>query len=216
MQIRRVAAVYAGLVIAATALHLWYTPASSAAVIVIGLASAGAIAYGVRRYQPARATAWWLLASAVLVNAIARVVYDMLPGDAGTLKPWAWIVWALHLAMLVLLIAGALGLARSTLRGASAAIDAAIIVLGSGLIGGILIAIPYANVPGVGDLWRSVRVAYVFRDVVVLAIGDSPRYRGAMEPVGQVAPCRPVRARRLRRPVPAGTHSRRVVGRHVR
>ena len=76
----------------------------------------------------------------------------------------------MHLAMLVLLIAGALGLARSTLRGASAAIDAAIIVLGSGLIGGILIAIPYASAPGVGDLWRSVRVAYVFRDVVVLAL----------------------------------------------
>src|SRR5258708_21427824 len=94
----------------------------------------------------------------------------MLSGDAGTLMPCAWIVWALDLAMLVLLIAGALGLVRSTLRGASAAIDAAIIVLGSGLIGGILIAIPYANEPGVGDLWRSVRVPYVFRDVVVLAL----------------------------------------------
>jgi diguanylate cyclase (GGDEF)-like protein len=170
MQIRRVAAAYAGLVIAATALHLWYAPASSAGVVVIGLASAGAVAYGVRRYRPARATAWWLLASAVAINAAARVVYDMLPGDAGTLKPWGWVVWSMHLAMLVLLVAGALGLARSTLRGASAAIDAAIIVLGSGLIGGILIAIPYASAPGVGDLWRSVRVAYVFRDVVVLAL----------------------------------------------
>ena len=170
MQIRRVAAVYAGLVIAATALHLWFMPASSAGVVVIGLASAGAVVYGVHRYRPVRATSWWLLAWAVFINAAARVVYDMLPGAVGTLKPWSWIVWALHLAMLVLLIAGALGLARSTLRGASAAIDAAIIVLGSGLIGGILIAIPYASAPGVGDLWRSVRVAYVFRDVIVLAL----------------------------------------------
>ncbi len=170
MQVRRVAAVYAGLVIAATALHLWYMPASSAGVIVIGLASVAAVAYGVRRYRPARATSWWLLASAVFINAAARVVYDALPGEAGTLKSFAWIVWSMHVAVLVLLIAGALGLARSTLRGASAAIDAAIIVLGSGLIGGILIAIPYASAPGVGDLWRSVRVAYVFRDVVVLAL----------------------------------------------
>ncbi len=170
MQIRRVAAVYAGLVIFGAALHLWYKPASFAGVTVIGLASAGAIAYGIRRYRPVHAMSWWLLAAAVLINAVARVVYDSLPGQAGTLKPWAWIVWSMHLTMLVLLIAGALGIARSTLRGASAAIDAAIIVLGAGLIGGILIAIPYASVPGVGDLWRAVRVAYVFRDVVVLAI----------------------------------------------
>jgi diguanylate cyclase (GGDEF)-like protein/PAS domain S-box-containing protein len=170
MQIRRVAAVYAGLVIAATALHLWYEPASSAGVVVVGLASAGAVAYGIRRYRPPHATSWWLLAAAVVANATARVVYDLLPGDIGTLKPWMWVVWALHLIMLVLLMTGALGLARSTLRGASTAIDAAIIVLGASLIGGILIAIPYASTPGVSDLWRTVRVGYVFRDVLVLAL----------------------------------------------
>jgi diguanylate cyclase (GGDEF)-like protein/PAS domain S-box-containing protein len=170
MQIRRVAAVYAGLVIAATALHLWYEPASSAGVVVVGLASVGAVAYGIRRYRPPNATSWWFLAAAVLVNSTARVVYDALPGDIGTLKPWMWVVWAMHLVMLVLLMTGALGLARSTLRGASTAIDAAIIVLGAGLIGGVLIAIPYASTPGVGDLWRTVRVGYVFRDVLVLAV----------------------------------------------
>jgi diguanylate cyclase (GGDEF)-like protein len=170
MQIRRVAALYAGLVIAGTALHLWYAPASSAGIIVIGLAAFGAVAYGIRRYRPAHASSWWLLASAALVTVSARVVYDALPGAPASLKPWAWIVWSMQLTALAALIVGALGLARSTLRGASAAIDAAIIVLGSGLIGGILIAIPYANVTGVGDLWRAVRVAFVFRDVVVLAI----------------------------------------------
>lgn len=147
MQTRRVPAVYAGLVIAATVLHLWYSPVSSASVMVIGLASAVAVAYGVRRYRPAHAKPWWLLASAVVINAAARVVYDALPGQAGTLKSWAWIVWTMDLAMLVLLTAGALGLARSTLRRASAAIDAAIIVLGSGLIGGrtiMLIAVRHA------------------------------------------------------------------------
>ena len=170
MQVRRVAAVYAGLVIVATALHLWYPTASFAGLFLVGFASAGAVAYGIRRYRPAHAFSWWLLAGAVLLNATGRAVYDELPGQADGLKSLAWIVWTMHLAMLILLIAGALGLVRSTLRGASAAIDAAIIVLGAGLIGGILIAIPYANVPGVGDLWRAVRVAYVFRDVVVIAI----------------------------------------------
>jgi diguanylate cyclase (GGDEF)-like protein/PAS domain S-box-containing protein len=170
MQTRRVAAVYAGLVIAGTALHLWYPAASLAGLVLVGLASAGAVAYGIHRYRPEHAFSWWLLAGAVLLNATGRAVYDELPGQVGSLKSLAWIVWSMHLAMLILLIAGALGLVRSTLRGASAAIDAAIIVLGAGLIGGILIAIPYANVAGVGDLWGAVRVAYVFRDVVVIAI----------------------------------------------
>ena len=40
---------------------------------------------------------------------------------------------------------GHVGLARSTFRGVSAAIDFAIIVLGAGLIGAIVIALPYAN-----------------------------------------------------------------------
>ena len=67
------------------------------------------------------------------------------------------------------LAAGALGLARSTLRGASTAIDAAMIILGSGLIAGVLIAIPYANV-GVGDAMSAARVGYVVRDVLVFAV----------------------------------------------
>jgi diguanylate cyclase (GGDEF)-like protein/PAS domain S-box-containing protein len=170
MAIRRYTAVCASLIVVAAALHLWWPSASSAAIVIAGIASAAAVVVGVRVYRPRRAGAWWLLAAAALVNAVARVVYDLLPGEAGSFKPWMWIVWLMHLAMLGLLAVGTMALAPSTLHGASATIDLAIIVLGAGLLAGVLIAIPYASRPGGGDLWRAARIGYVFRDVLVLAV----------------------------------------------
>ncbi|HKE63156.1 MAG TPA: EAL domain-containing protein [Micromonosporaceae bacterium] len=170
MPIRLWATVYACLIGAASAIHVWWQPASSAAVVVAGTATTAAVIVGVRAYRPRHSAAWLLLGAAVSVNAAGRVVYDALPGADGTLKPWSWIVWIMNLVVIVLLASGALRLARSTLRGAPAAIDAAIILLGAGLLAGVLIAIPDAGGPGVGDLWRTVRVGFVFRDVLLLAI----------------------------------------------
>jgi diguanylate cyclase (GGDEF)-like protein len=171
MEMRRLAALYAGLMIAASAVHLWWRPGASYGAAVVGVGSVAAVLYGVRRYRPVHATPWLLLAAALLLNITARLLYVALPGALGSLKPWIWVVWLLQLVMMVALTAGLLTLVRSTLRGASAAIDSAIIVLGTGLLGAVLIAIPYASTPGGNDLWSTVRVAYVARDVLILAAG---------------------------------------------
>ncbi|HEY7177235.1 MAG TPA: sensor domain-containing diguanylate cyclase, partial [Micromonosporaceae bacterium] len=161
--------VFAGVLAAAAVVHVCWNFGSSAAVLVAGVTASLAVASGVRAYQPPHRGAWWLLAAAVVVNATARVVYVELPGAPGTLS-WNWIVWSLHVLTLLLLVTGGLWLASSTLRSVSAAIDIAIILLGAGLLAGVLIAVPYADRPGLGDLWRTVRIGYVFRDVLVLAL----------------------------------------------
>jgi diguanylate cyclase (GGDEF)-like protein/PAS domain S-box-containing protein len=170
MTVRRLVAGYGGLTAVATVLYLLLSSASYVTVSIVGAVSAGAIIVGVRRYRPRHARSWLMIAAALLLNATARVVYDLLPGSTGTLKPWVWTVWGLHLVMLVCLVVGMLGLARLRAHGAPAVIDAAVIVLGAGLLASILIAIPYASTPGIGSLWGGVRVAYVLRDVLILAV----------------------------------------------
>jgi diguanylate cyclase (GGDEF)-like protein/PAS domain S-box-containing protein len=169
MQARRIAVGYAVLMAACVVWFLW-RPQSHVALGVIAVASAGAIVVGVRLYRPRHVGSWLMVAAALVLDAAGRIVFDALPGSWDSLKPWAWVVWVLNLGVLVFLAVGALGLVRSTLRGASAAIDAAIVILGSGLIAGVVIAIPYATVPEVGAVRGAIRSGYALRDVLVLAV----------------------------------------------
>lgn len=168
---RRLLAGYAILMAAATALYFAWPWGSAITVMIIGLGAVTGIFAGVRRYRPRRTRSWLLLAGAVAVNAVAHVVYELLPGAPGTVEPGAWLVWVLHLVMLVLLIAGVLGLARPTLRGIAGAIDGAVIILGAGGAAVILLAVPYAGAPGIGRVWASLRIAYVLGDGLILAAG---------------------------------------------
>jgi diguanylate cyclase (GGDEF)-like protein/PAS domain S-box-containing protein len=170
MTVRRLVAGYGAVMAIAVALYFQWPSVPYVTVSLVGLASAGAIVVGVRRYRPQHVRPWLLVAAALVLLATARVVVDLLPGQTGTLKPWVWTVWVLHLAMLVCLVGGLLGLARWRAQGIPALVDTAIILLGSGLLASILIAIPYASAPGIGSLWAGVRVAYVLRDVLVLGV----------------------------------------------
>jgi diguanylate cyclase (GGDEF)-like protein/PAS domain S-box-containing protein len=169
MRVRWPIVLYGLFMALAAALHLTGL-ASSFAVVMLGAGSAGAILFGLRRYHPRLTRSWLMLALAVALNALARVIYNALPGTAGTLKPAVWVVWLVHLAMLVLFVAGVGGLARWAVRGATALIDTAIIALGAGLLFGVLIAIPYASTPDIGQVWAGVRVGYVVRDVLLVAV----------------------------------------------
>ena len=169
MSTRRLVASYTAAMIAALVLYYAWPDATSVAVGIAGLASAGAVVVGVRRYRPARPRPWLLIAAALLFTAAARIVFEALPGEPGLLKPWAWTVWVLHLVMAGLLIAGVIGLTRPTAGGLPGAIDAAIIALGAGLAATIVIAIPYSRLPGPTALYVGVRIAYVLRDVLILA-----------------------------------------------
>lgn len=170
MRAGRLIAAYAGTMAVLVAAYLALPGAAAFVIAFVGAASAAAILMGVRLYRPIRTLPWRMLAAALALNASARVVYDLLPGAPGTLKPGIWLVWLIHLVMAVLLLLGLLGLTQRRARDRATVIDVAIIVLGGGLVLGVLVAVPYASTPGIGTLWASVRVAYVARDVVLLAV----------------------------------------------
>jgi diguanylate cyclase (GGDEF)-like protein/PAS domain S-box-containing protein len=168
MDLRQLISLYGGVMIVISLVYFLVQPVRSVALGALAVVSAGAIVVGVRRYRPAAARWWHVLALALVLDAAGHILYDALPGAAGHVKPWNWTVWIAQGLMFVLLVAATVGLARSTFRGASAAIDCAIIILGAGLIGGIAIALPYAHAAtGVVGV---IRVVYVFRDVVFFAI----------------------------------------------
>jgi diguanylate cyclase (GGDEF)-like protein/PAS domain S-box-containing protein len=168
MDLRRLISLYSGVMIVLSLLYFLGQPVRSLALGVLAIVSAGAIVVGVRRHRPAAARWWLALALALLLDAAGSILYSALPSAAGQLKPWNWTVWIIQGATFVLLIAATAGLARSTFRGVSAAIDCAIIVLGAGLIGGIAIALPYAS--AATGVVGTVRVLYVLRDVLIFAI----------------------------------------------
>jgi diguanylate cyclase (GGDEF)-like protein/PAS domain S-box-containing protein len=170
MRKSRLLAAYVGTMGLLALLYLVWPTGSAVLVSAVGVVSAAAIVAGVRRYRPQRAVSWLMLAASLVANAAARILYDALPGAPGTLKPDVWLVWLIHLVMFVLLCAGVVGMVRGHVRGSSAAIDTLIILLSAGLLLGLLIAIPYASVPGIDPVWAAARVAYVARDVLVLAL----------------------------------------------
>ena len=148
---------------------LWQDFAPAAAALV-GVGSAAAVVAGVRRYRPRRARAWLFLAAALLLNAAARTVYLLLPGEPGSLKPLIWVTIALHLVMLGFLIAGIRGLATSNVHGRVAVIDAAVILLSTGLLAGTFVALQLASMPGLDRFHSYISVGYVLRDVIIVAV----------------------------------------------
>ncbi|HEX6870316.1 MAG TPA: EAL domain-containing protein, partial [Micromonosporaceae bacterium] len=159
-----------GLLMVALAMAFVYAPAlHPAATVVAGLAGAAAVVYGVRRYQPPAARSWLMLAGALLLAAAVRLDVELLPGAIGMARPGISVVYALSLVKSVLILAGLLGLARGTTRDRAALVDAAILLLGAGLLAFILIAVPYAAAAGQGATAPGIRVAYVIRDVLILA-----------------------------------------------
>ncbi len=161
---------FAGLLALIGASYLVWPALAPAAAASVGVGSAAAVAVGVRRFRPRQAAAWRLVGAALLAHAAARTVYLLLPGDPGSLKPFVWITFALHLTMLVLLVAGIRGLARSSVHGRVAVIDAAVVLLGVGLLGGAVVVMGSGEVPGLAGLVSYAGVGYLLRDVIIVAV----------------------------------------------
>jgi len=170
MGTRGLIAAFAGLLAVLGASHLVWPGVAAAAAASVGVLSVAAVAVGVRRYRPRHAGSWRLLGAAVLAHAAARTVYLLLPGEPGSLKPLVWITFALHLTMLVLFVAGIRGLARSSPHDRVAVIDALVVLLGVGLLGGAIVVSGSGDVPGLAGLVSYAGVGYLLRDVIAVAV----------------------------------------------
>ena len=194
---------YLGVMAAAMAMLLLWPASWLVAISAVTATAVAGIFVGVRRHHPRRGRAWLFLAAALVCNAAARVVYVLLPGQIGTLKPWVWMAFALHLIMLAFLIAGFFGLAKSNVHGRVALIDATIIVMGAGLVAGVFIALPYARRPGLTGVEVAVRDGYMLRDIDHAGRPHQLRDGGALDLLHGPARHRRRRAPGLRRDRPA-------------
>ncbi len=184
MPFRRVVVAFTAWMVTLTIVFMAAPPVQEGVRVLVGLSAAAAIVYGVRRYRPARAWAWIALAAVVPLSATGRLIYDRLPGAAGTLKPGIEFVSIVLVVMSGLMIGGLIGLARTAERDFTAVIDVAILLLGAGLLAAVIIAIPYAVTPDVPTIQAATRVLFVARDVLLLAavvhLVRSARWNGSI------------------------------------
>lgn len=133
---------------------------------VMTLSAAAAVAIGVRWHRPVRAGSWLLLSAALITAAVTRAFYVLLPGQEGSIKPGMYPVHVLYVSMLLLYIAGLLGLARQEpgRLERTALIDAGILTLGLGLVAWIALVAPLGSPTRSGDFISS---GYPFGDVLL-------------------------------------------------
>jgi diguanylate cyclase (GGDEF) domain len=169
MPLQRVVVVYGAWIVILAAVAVAVPPLQPAMIVLAGLSGSIALAYGIRRHQPVRRWPWYCLAAALLLNAAGQVISWVLPGPLAVYQPGSPALYGVLFAMSVFTVAGVVGLARPAPRDLAAVVDVAILVLGTGLLVGVLIAVPFALTPDLPGLQAAARVFFVARDVVLLA-----------------------------------------------
>ena len=147
-------------------------PGQVPAWALLGLSAVGAIAYGVKRYQPDSRPAWWLLGSGVLLfitGGTASKFWHQIIGRQNV--PFPSFIDGIHLTMYLAFAAGLLILARAqTADGDRASLlDGLTITLGVGVLFWVFLIGPAIREPG-GLIVRLIGAAYPLGDVLVLAM----------------------------------------------
>jgi diguanylate cyclase (GGDEF)-like protein/PAS domain S-box-containing protein len=137
----------------------------------VGLVSAAAVAYGVLRYRPRRAYAWWFLAAGLLAFATGDTCFS-IAGSGGTDAAASTTASDIaYLAMFPLIGMGLLGLTRATTaaRDRSSLLDSLIFTTAVAFLLWIFLVGPYLTAPETSPFERSSMAAYALADVLVLA-----------------------------------------------
>jgi len=183
MPSRGVVVAYGAWFVALAVVFLTVRPLQVGAVAAAGLTGAGAIVAGIRRHRPPRRWPWRLLATSLVLSTAGQVIFQVLPGPVSHYGPGSLLLAAVLIAMSACAITGIVGLARSAPRDLSAVVDVTILLLGTGLLAGVLVAIPFAMTPGLPGIQAAIGVFFVARDVALLAaflhFSTSDRWNGA-------------------------------------
>jgi diguanylate cyclase (GGDEF)-like protein len=137
----------------------------------VSLSAAAALAFGARRFRPAKAGAWWLLVAGQLASTSADVTFyvaHLLVGDLA----YPNFADALYLAAYPLTATGLLLLVRARTPGwdLPSVIDAVIIAISAGLLSWIFLISPATQDSTQGVLATAVSTAYPAMDVLLLAV----------------------------------------------
>ncbi|MFY1634051.1 putative bifunctional diguanylate cyclase/phosphodiesterase [Solwaraspora sp. WMMB335] len=130
----------------------------------LGMASAGAIVFGIRHYRPKRAVAWWCLAAAVVALAAGDTVYAVFPGSAVTELCYLT-VFVLTATGLFILTQGA-----RVIGDRARLLDVLTFLCTAALLAWIFIIGPYITAPGLSTVDRSLLAAYALGDLLILAV----------------------------------------------
>jgi len=138
---------------------------------LLGLASAVATVVGVRRYRPAAAWPWYVLAAGRLAWAAGDVSYwwytVMLARDV--FPSFADVFYLAHYALLVI---GLLGLVRARRPGKDrpGLLDALILSIGAAMLAWVFLIVPYVRASDLSTLARVVSLTYPVADILVLGV----------------------------------------------
>ncbi len=145
----------------------WHSPIWAA----IGLSSAGAVWYGVRRNRPRRKLPWLLLGGAVLAFNGGDLTYNFLVDVLHQHDPFPSLVDGIYLLLFSpLQAAGVLLLARSgaASRDRASVLDSLILTGGVGLLSWIFLISPYVESPDLSPFEKLVSVSYPLYDLLIL------------------------------------------------
>jgi diguanylate cyclase (GGDEF)-like protein/PAS domain S-box-containing protein len=137
----------------------------------IGVLSAAAMAYGVRRNRPRRSLPWWLLTASVLGFAAGDTTYNLLTTVLGRAEVFPSAADVFYLVTCVLQNAGVILLARVVTGGRDRTnvLDSLVLTLGIGVLYWIFLINPYVQDPQLGLLAKAVSIAYPLSDVLMLS-----------------------------------------------
>jgi diguanylate cyclase (GGDEF)-like protein len=138
---------------------------------LLGAASAVATVVGVRRYRPAVAWPWYMLAAARLAWAAGDVSYwwqsVMLQRDV--FPSFADVFYMGHYGLLLI---GLLGLVRARRPGKDrpGLLDALVLSTGAAMLAWVFLIVPYVRASDLSILARVVSLAYPVADILVLGV----------------------------------------------
>ncbi|HZD74081.1 MAG TPA: sensor histidine kinase [Actinomycetota bacterium] len=166
--------IWLGIGVGLCAAYYVVPPAPAKLVVwpVIGASSAGAIVVGTRWHRPNPASAWYLLAGALVALTTGDTLYNVRVRLLHSGQVFPSVVDLCYLLTYPLLILGLLLLIRrrSPGRDIPSLIDAAIIAIGIGLLSWVFLIAPYVHAGELSLAQRLVSIAYPLGDVLVLAV----------------------------------------------
>jgi diguanylate cyclase (GGDEF)-like protein len=138
---------------------------------LLGLASAVATVVGVRRYRPAAAWPWYVLAVGRLAWAAGDVLYwwNTIMLERDVFPSFADVFYLGHYALLVV---GLLGLVRARRPGKDrpGLLDALVLSCGAAMLAWVFLIVPYVRASDLSVLARVVSLAYPVADILVLGV----------------------------------------------